>query len=150
MGNGRNIHVWRDSKIPRYTYHKTLTSKPSRRIQRVVNLLDQTRAWKEDLVRNNFDPTDADAILCIRTCGRLHEDIMAWNLKSYSIFLVYNACNLALGKTPAYSSFSATSSRSMGDNLVCEKTWSADVPSKVNFFLLGRLQTIHLLLRRIS
>jgi hypothetical protein len=95
--------------------------------------LDQTGAWKEDLIRNNFDPIDADAILCIKTSRHLKEDILAWHPEPSGIFSVRSAYKLALGETLAYCSFAATS-RPMGDEPVWKRIWSADVPPKVKNF----------------
>jgi hypothetical protein len=134
VDNGKKIRVWRDSWIPRTTYHKALTSRPNRRIQRVADLLDQTGAWKEDLVCSNFDPIDAEAILSIKTSRRLDADILAWHPEPSGIFSVRSAYKLAMGETPANCGFAATSGTPAGDNPIWKRIWSADVPPKVKNF----------------
>ena len=70
VGNGANIHVWRDPWIPRGPPYTLITPKRNCRLNRVSDFLDDRGNWKVELVQRHFLQPDVDSILKIRTSTR--------------------------------------------------------------------------------
>jgi hypothetical protein len=62
----------------------------------VFELINQdTRTWKDDLVRFIFHPANAEHILQIKLPKVSGEDYIAWNYENHGIFTVKSAYRLA-------------------------------------------------------
>jgi hypothetical protein len=94
VGNGKSIHIWRDSWLPRSSYCKVLSPRRSRRVRRVSELLDEHGNWKVDLIHTCFYPVDAEVILRIKPSRNLEEDVLAWQPEKSDVFSVRNAYKL--------------------------------------------------------
>jgi hypothetical protein len=132
IGNGKNVRIWRDSWIPRGDMKLTVNPTNSR-VRRVAELINQQdHTWKEDLVRKNFMPYDAEEILKIRLPKYEEEDLISWRPEKHGRFTVRSAYNLALdlrNKTPPSSSTSMN-----GDRGLWKTIWASKAPPKVKIF----------------
>ncbi|KAK1645023.1 hypothetical protein QYE76_062828 [Lolium multiflorum] len=91
VGNGANIRIWSDPWIPSSSTRGPSTIQSNTQLNMVADLLDEGSVhWKENVVRQTFTHTDAEAILKIPICDQL-EDYIAWHPDSKGIFSVKSA-----------------------------------------------------------
>lgn len=82
----------------------------------------ETKMWREDLILNNFEENDAQAILAIPICERLLRDKISWVFTkdgNYSIKTAY-----MVGKACIFDNFHQS----------WVKLWSLDVSPKIRHF----------------
>ena len=76
IGNGESTDIWDDNWIPKETSPRSITSLIPNPPRKVSDLLQPaTASWNVELIRSNFLPIDAQAILKIPVCTRNTEDI---------------------------------------------------------------------------
>ena len=66
IGDGSSVRIWEDRWLPGRLSLRPTEHIGSATLYTVADLIDnESWSWKADLVRNNFIPPDADAILNI-------------------------------------------------------------------------------------
>lgn len=93
--NGRSINIWEDPWIPNPHNFRPRPRNEGQRPESptlVADLINQdSRTWKEDLVRNLFDPPSAQAILNMHIPQREEQDVAIWTPDSKGRFSVKTA-----------------------------------------------------------
>ena len=134
IGNGKSVRIWRDNWIPRDSHFKTLTPRGRNRLRRVSDLISADGAWKVDLIRNNFYPIDAEAVLKFSPSKRMAEDMIAWHPEKSGLFSVRSAYRLALNASKDQCEFPTSSTFPDGQHPCWPKIWKSSVPPKVKVF----------------
>lgn len=89
IGNGKNVHIWRDNWLPRNFYLKPGTRRRRSRLKWVSDLIDEERGeWKTEILQEHFDHVDVEEILKIKLSGSRIEDIVAWHFEPTGMFSV--------------------------------------------------------------
>lgn len=96
IGNGRSVRIWRDPWIPHPTGRPLISQQGRCILRRVSELLDETGAWRPDLLQQYFLPVDVHHIMKIKASPRLGDDFIAWGAERTGIFTVRSAYRLAL------------------------------------------------------
>jgi ribonuclease HI len=131
--SGEKIRIWRDNWVPRGNL-KIIGNMAGSRRRWVSELINQdTRTWKEDLVRSIFHPADADHILQIKLPKVSGEDYIAWNYEKHGIFTVKSAYRLAQDLQDRNHG-EGMSNRQAGERDLWKLIWKARVPPKVRVF----------------
>jgi hypothetical protein len=133
IGNGQKVRIWRDSWIPRGD--RKISSNPTNsRLRRVADLINQNdHTWKEDIVRKNFMPHDAEEVLRIRLPSSDTEDFVSWPSEKNGVFSVRSAYRLALDEKLDIQTNSSNSKD--GERKLWNAIWKANVPPKVRVFV---------------
>jgi hypothetical protein len=103
----------------------------------VADLLDtESVCWKEDLVRQTFIQTDAEAILKIPICGQL-EDYIAWHPDNKGIFSVKSAYRVYTQNTIDERQAGSSSGGAGNDweRNIWNRLWNLDCPEGSPFSL---------------
>lgn len=95
-GDGRNIHIWCDRWLPTEPTGQPITRQGTCCLRRVSELLDESGAWRTDVLRQYFLPTDIVTITSIRTSPRITDAVIAWAPEKNGIFTVRSAYRLAM------------------------------------------------------
>jgi hypothetical protein len=100
----------------------------------VSDLINQdTKTWKEQLVKTIFHPADADHILQIKLPKASGDDYIAWNYEKHGIFTVKSAYRLALDLRDNNHG-EGMSTKHAGERDLWRLIWKAKVPPKVRVF----------------
>ncbi|KAA3460755.1 reverse transcriptase [Gossypium australe] len=95
VGCGSDISVLNDSWIPDFNKVRLLPCVNNLHDFRVAELIDEnSRKWKEELIRSTFSPGVANKILRIPLTEEAHDNILAWSGAPSSEFTVRSAYKL--------------------------------------------------------
>lgn len=96
VGNENYIKVDKDRWINRQVNCTSIYCSPNLQGFTVNSLLDENFAWKEESIRQNFSPLDAEDILNTALGNRLSKDEIIWSMDKKGIFSVKSAYHLAM------------------------------------------------------
>lgn len=90
IGDGNSTNIWQDRWIPNHYGGRPLSVLDNPQIQLVSELLTQSGAWNEELIKQVFISIDVQAILCtpIRGAG---SDTWAWEQERHGMYTVKSA-----------------------------------------------------------
>lgn len=93
IGNGEQVQIWEDAWVLGIRNYKVHITNNSQNFVYVSKLMDkQSNLWKEDVIRNTFQPDDAKKILYIPLPIESEADKMVWSGEasgSYSVWSSY-------------------------------------------------------------
>ncbi|KAK5835699.1 hypothetical protein PVK06_011397 [Gossypium arboreum] len=97
-------------------------------ITMVVELIDEnTRMWREDLIRTTFEPDDADKILRIPLASEAHPDMIFWRGEHSGEFAVRSTYKMLQNQSPTtYPIDSHNTAHSFYKQL-----WELQLPNKI-------------------
>ena len=128
VGNGNCVNIIQDPWLPCKVNPMVSTVHPSLVNQKVSALMIDGRvAWDEDLVRDMFNPRDAQLILNIPLSSDRQEDSWFWAFESSGQFSVKS--------TYKYLQLGAEVDTQPGHNNFWSKIWKLRVPPKVKDLL---------------
>jgi hypothetical protein len=137
VGDGSRIKIWSDPWIPSSSTRGPSTLQYNPLVNMVADLLDtESVCWKEDLVRQTFIQTDAEAILKIPICGQL-EDYIAWHPDNKGIFSVKSAYRVYTQNTIDERQAGSSSGGAGNDweRNIWNRLWNLDCPEGSPFSL---------------
>ena len=135
IGNGRSIQITRDQWIMRREGLKAAAFIRRSRLRWVNQLIDPvTKEWKVELVKQVFHEFDADEICKLRIPREDVEDCVAWHYEKSGIFTVKSAYKLADSIHRNKTERATSSSRELGDRIIWDVIWKANIPEKVKIF----------------
>jgi hypothetical protein len=129
VGNGEKISIWEDNWIQPlfggYIWSKKPDNTP---YQMVSDLIDtQNRAWKEDVIKQNFYPMEAKQICSMALPNYNQEDFISWKGTKDGHYSVKSGYQAILAwqesQNPSLNS-------SNMDNTRWKKLWNLFVPPK--------------------
>lgn len=134
MGNGRNIKVWEDNRVPSSSTHKIISPRDSFPLNsRVSYLIDaEQKCWNLNLLNRFFLPFEAEEIASIPLSIRLPDDKQVWAATPNGLFSVRSAYKLAL----ELEKDEVAGSSSDGSHLrrFWKRLWSCQIPHKIRHF----------------
>jgi hypothetical protein len=130
IGNGQNVHIWRDRWIAREPSGGLITTKGRCRLKWVSELISLNGTWDIKKIRQYFLPVDVVEIQKIKLSPRLDEDFVAWAPEKSGIFSVRSAYKLASDEA-CNSMVASTSIRPDGTREGWNYIWKSSAPPKV-------------------
>ena len=101
----------------------------------VHQLIDEeTRSWKEDLLRRFFHQFDVEEIMKLKIPGQEREDMTAWYYEKTGMFTVRSAYHLGVKMKELEKGQTSSSANSDGARPAWKKLWKLPVPHKVRIF----------------
>jgi len=97
IGSGSQVKIWRDRWLPKSPNHKIVTLPQGLDIEATVHeLIDhQRRCWHAQLIRQCFNPLQAEEILNLPLHQDEVEDTLIWDSTPSGVFTVRSATMLA-------------------------------------------------------
>jgi len=103
----------------------------------VHQLIDEnSRGWKEDLLRRFFHHFDVEKILKLRIPWRDEEDMIAWHYEKMGTFTVRSAYQLGMTLKELEAGQASSSANPDGTRPAWKKLWKLPVPHKSAYFCL--------------
>lgn len=90
IGDGASTNIWRDRWLPNHFGGRPLTPGDGQPVTVVADLISTSGQWKEDIIRQQFIPVDANAILCLPIRSQF-EDFWAWEPEKHGVYSVKSA-----------------------------------------------------------
>ncbi|KAK3199848.1 hypothetical protein Dsin_023263 [Dipteronia sinensis] len=130
VGDGNNIHVFKDQWIPRPNTFKPITVNPENDL-RVADLLDRNHQGRDTTKLDRaMLPINKDIIMSIPISWRGGKDYIAWHFDNKGVYTVQSGYRLALDLRVGASS--SNSSISLG---WWNSPWRLNIPPKVRIFV---------------
>lgn len=95
---------------------------------------EDSRSWKEDLLRRFFHQFDVDEILKLHIPWREEEDTIAWHYEKTGTFTVRSAYRLGTSLKELDAGHSSSSANPDGARPAWKKLWKLPIPHKVRIF----------------
>jgi hypothetical protein len=130
LGSGESTKIWEDRWIPNHFNGKPITPSAGQEITYVADLLTASGQWNEEIIKSNFFPVDAEAILKLPLRG-VSEDIWAWEPEKHGVYSVKLAYRLLYSVRQRQVHNAQPSSS--GD-IDWKLLWKLEVPPKVSVF----------------
>ncbi|KAL0405661.1 UNVERIFIED_CONTAM: putative mitochondrial protein [Sesamum latifolium] len=143
IGDGQTARIVGEPWLPRpHTFQLIMKPRTLHCGMKVATLMDAEQRWNENLIREEFRPTDAECILSIPLREGTRDEIV-WHYEKKGTFSVRSAYELTKALTNASCSVSATDWKFL---------WKARVPPKIKMFAwrggMNALPTLENLKRR--
>ena len=132
-GNGRGTRIWRDPWVPRPHSYRPTSRQGDCRLRRVSQLLTEEGEWDMGKLQRHFMQDDIDAILTIKPCPRVEEDVIAWAPTRNGVFTVRSAYWLGM-EALSRPNHGATSRAPDGHRAIWKALWGCPAPHKVHVF----------------
>jgi hypothetical protein len=133
INTGEKIRIWRDNWLPRGNLKVIGNATRSRKRWVSDLIVQETKTWDEQLVRNLFHEADAEHILQIKIPTLTGEDYVAWHYEKNGMFSVKSAYRLAL-ELQEMNGGEGSSNKQAGERDLWKLIWGAKVQPKVRTF----------------
>jgi hypothetical protein len=136
IGDGTSVSIWTDKWIPGVRSMTPSVHIGNTSLNTVSELIDfENWTWKDTVIRNNFIPPEADAIMNIPLRSGGGEDFWAWNLEKSGNYIVKTSYRALMTRNEQ----SALAEGMITGSSVCEKQlwdrlWKLKVVPKVRVF----------------
>ena len=134
VGNGKQIHIWKDRWLPTPSTYKVISPQIQNfEFPMVLSLIDPvSRWWKTEVLHATFLPFEVETILKISLSYNLPEDKLIWIGNRKGEFLVkssYHVAHSTIDASEEGESFSGDPYRQLWRNL-----WHLNLPVKIKIF----------------
>lgn len=128
VGTGDNISVNDAAWLPGADNFRVRHHISNVNITMVVELIDEnTKTWREDLIRTTFEPDDADKILRTPLASEAHPDMIFWRGEHSGEFAVRSTYKMLQNQSPTtYPIDSHNTAHSFYKQL-----WELQLPNKI-------------------
>lgn len=120
VGKGNQVYIDEDPWLMNEGGWTPVRVRDDLRGKRVMEIFNEDGAWKEDIIKEAFIPSDAETILSMARRNTSREDEIIWGADPKGIFSVKSAYNLAVKKD---SQFLASSPDDSARNKMWKSVW---------------------------
>jgi hypothetical protein len=135
VGNGKNIQIQRDQRIPRNEGLRSANFIRRSRLRWVNQLiLPESKEWNSELIGNIFYPFDAEEILKMKIPSAEVDDCIAWHYEKNGVFSVRSAYKLAASLNCNTAAGASSSGCGVGNRSIWDVIWKLNAPERIKIF----------------
>jgi len=131
VGDGLTTRIWHDRWLPGHFAGQPLMPAEGQAVETVSDLITDSGAWNEGLIRDIFFPVDANAILKLPVMAR-GEDFWAWEKERHGNYSVKSAYRLQ--EDVREQQDGDQSEPGVSEARQWKLVWKLEVPPKVKVF----------------